>query len=79
MLLLQIDRKEHFYAQQGLVFPHQDGLDALHSNIVLDGELVIDTDPETGIVSHCVFIGPIDANFDLASALPPGVRLSRRR
>ena len=26
-------------------------MDSLHSNVVLDGELVIDTDPETGIVS----------------------------
>lgn len=47
---LQIDRKEHFYLQQGVYFPHQDGLDSLHSNVLLDAELVIDTDPETGNV-----------------------------
>lgn len=40
--------------QQGLIFPHQDGMDALHSNVVLDGELVIDTDPKTGQVGHLV-------------------------
>lgn len=49
---LQIDRKEHFYLQQGIFFPHQDGLDSLHSNVVLDAELVIDTDPKTGVVSY---------------------------
>lgn len=49
--LPQIDRKENLYAQYGLAFPHQDGPDSMHSNVVLDGELVIDTDPKTGRVS----------------------------
>merc|ERR1711939_512967 len=49
-----IDRKEEFYMQQGLVFPHQDGMDSMHSNVVLDGELVIDTDPKTGQRTLCL-------------------------
>ena len=36
--LLEIDRNERFYAQQGLYFPHQDGPDSMHSNVVLDGD-----------------------------------------
>lgn len=40
----QIDRKEQFYQNWGLVFPHQDGPEFNHSNTVLDGELVIDVE-----------------------------------
>ncbi|KAK4702619.1 mRNA guanylyltransferase, partial [Phenoliferia sp. Uapishka_3] len=43
-----IDRKEDFYQNYGLTFPHQDGPEYNHSNTVLDGEMVIDVDPETG-------------------------------
>lgn len=59
----QIDRKEHFYLQQGIYFPHQDGLDSLHSNVVLDAELVIDTDPKTGSVGY------VPVTFHLRSRL----------
>lgn len=51
-LLLQIDRKGDFYENDNVVFPHQDGPAYLHSNTILDGELVTDTDPRTGKVSH---------------------------
>ncbi|KAL7007850.1 Dcp1p-Dcp2p decapping enzyme complex alpha subunit [Cystobasidiomycetes sp. EMM_F5] len=51
---LPIDRKENLYAQYGLAFPHQDGPDSMHSNVVLDGELVIDTDPKTGRRTLCL-------------------------
>ncbi|KAM0754594.1 hypothetical protein T439DRAFT_321629 [Meredithblackwellia eburnea MCA 4105] len=43
-----IDRKEDFYQNYGLIFPHQDGPEFNHSNTVLDGEMVIDVDPDTG-------------------------------
>lgn len=48
---MQIDRKEDFYQNYGLTFPHQDGPEYNHSNTVLDGEMVIDVDPVTGEVS----------------------------
>lgn len=47
----QVDRKEDFYQNWGLTFPHQDGPRWNHSNVVLDGELVIDVDPQTQEVS----------------------------
>ncbi|KAL8287061.1 hypothetical protein RQP46_004067 [Phenoliferia psychrophenolica] len=43
-----IDRKEDFYQNYGLTFPHQDGPEFNHSNTVLDGEMVIDVDPDSG-------------------------------
>lgn len=43
----QVDRKEDFYLNNGVYFPHQAGLDSVHSSTVLDGELVIDVDPGT--------------------------------
>jgi hypothetical protein len=46
----QIDRKEDWYRNWNLTFPHQDGPEFNHSNTVLDGELVIDVDPVTGNV-----------------------------
>ena len=49
-LAQQIDRKEDFYQNYGLTFPHQDGPEFNHSNTVLDGEMVIDVDPDTGDV-----------------------------
>lgn len=49
-VLIQIDRKEDFYRNDGLTFPHQDGPEFNHSNTLLDGELVIDVDPRSGTV-----------------------------
>lgn len=46
-----VDRKEDYYQNFNLSFPHQDGPQYNHSNTVLDGELVIDVDPKTGNVS----------------------------
>ncbi|GAA5969909.1 hypothetical protein JCM11641_008081 [Rhodosporidiobolus odoratus] len=43
-----IDRKDAIYQNYYLTFPHQDGFEYNHSNTVLDGEFVIDVDPETG-------------------------------
>ncbi|KAK4058523.1 Dcp1p-Dcp2p decapping enzyme complex alpha subunit [Microbotryomycetes sp. JL221] len=43
-----VDRFNDFYRVYDVMFPHQDGLQYNHSNTVLDGELVIDVDPETG-------------------------------
>ncbi|GAA5884757.1 hypothetical protein JCM6882_005380 [Rhodosporidiobolus microsporus] len=43
-----IDRKDSIYQNYYLTFPHQDGVEYNHSNTVLDGELVIDVDPQTG-------------------------------
>ncbi|GAA5843155.1 hypothetical protein JCM11251_003947 [Rhodosporidiobolus azoricus] len=43
-----IDRKDNIYQNYYLTFPHQDGFEYNHSNTVLDGELVIDVDPQTG-------------------------------
>lgn len=51
--LPQIDRKEQFYQNWGLVFPHQDGPEYNHSNTVLDGELVIDVEGDQ--VCRCFF------------------------
>lgn len=77
--LLQIDRTEQFYGQQGLFFPHQDGPDSMHSNVVLDGELVIDTDPKTGQVSlnAVEYIMPADISGS-APTLLAGFRLYGR-
>ncbi|GAA5946212.1 hypothetical protein JCM10213_001642 [Rhodosporidiobolus nylandii] len=44
----EIDRKDTIYQNYYLTFPHQDGLEFNHSNTVLDGEFVIDVDPQTG-------------------------------
>ncbi|GAA5899943.1 hypothetical protein JCM8208_005548 [Rhodotorula glutinis] len=43
-----IDRKDAIHQCYWLTFPHQDGPEFNHSNTVLDGEFVIDVDPETG-------------------------------
>ncbi|GJN87483.1 hypothetical protein Rhopal_000432-T1 [Rhodotorula paludigena] len=43
-----IDRKDAIHQCYWLTFPHQDGPEYNHSNTVLDGEFVIDVDPETG-------------------------------
>lgn len=47
----QIDRKDQISQVYWLTFPHQDGPEYNHSNTVLDGEFVIDVDPQTGAVS----------------------------
>lgn len=46
----QIDRKDAIHQCYWLTFPHQDGPEFNHSNTVLDGEFVIDVDPNTGQV-----------------------------
>ncbi|KPV76283.1 uncharacterized protein RHOBADRAFT_3134, partial [Rhodotorula graminis WP1] len=43
-----IDRKDAIHQCYWLTFPHQDGPEFNHSNTVLDGEFVIDVDPESG-------------------------------
>ncbi|TNY24468.1 mRNA capping enzyme, catalytic domain-containing protein [Rhodotorula diobovata] len=43
-----IDRKDAIHQCYWLTFPHQDGPEFNHSNTVLDGEFVIDVDPNTG-------------------------------
>ncbi|BGP38679.1 Dcp1p-Dcp2p decapping enzyme complex alpha subunit [Rhodotorula kratochvilovae] len=43
-----IDRKDAIHQCYWLTFPHQDGPEYNHSNTVLDGEFVIDVDPQTG-------------------------------
>lgn len=51
ILILQIDRKEEFRQVEGLVFPNgQDPSRRLLGETLLDGELVLDIDPETGTV-----------------------------
>ena len=52
----QIDRKDAIHQCYWLTFPHQDGPEFNHSNTVLDGEFVIDVDPETGKVRPPVLL-----------------------
>lgn len=47
----QVDRKEDYYLNLGFAFPHHEDPTAVHSNTIIDGELVIDVDPRTGQVS----------------------------
>jgi hypothetical protein len=46
----KVDRKEDYYQNFGITFPHQDGPEYNQKNTVLDGELVIDVDRHTGRV-----------------------------
>lgn len=44
---MQVDRKNEFYAIDGLWFPHWEDTNGILQNTVIDGELVIDEDPTT--------------------------------
>lgn len=45
----QIDRKQRYFFQDGLHFTHWERVDDPLTDTVLDGELVIDIDPRTGV------------------------------
>lgn len=47
----QIDRKQRYFKVEDLHFPHWERKDDPLTDTILDGELVIDIDPETGTVS----------------------------
>ena len=47
----QIDRKQRYYNVENLHFPHWEDADTPLTDTILDGELVTDVDPATGIVS----------------------------
>jgi hypothetical protein len=47
---LQVDRKERFYLNLNYTFPHYENSDHTLKNTVLDAELVIDVNRETGEV-----------------------------
>ena len=48
--MLQVDRKETYYRNDGYTFPHHEFPEYTHVNTVLDGELVIDIDPNSKLV-----------------------------
>ena len=50
----QVDRKDDFYQNWGFAFPKPDDVNVVLYDTVLDAELVIDVDRETGKV-RCFF------------------------
>ena len=60
--LMQIDRKQRYFFIENLHFPHWEKEDHPLTDTILDGELVIDVDPKTGIVSRITRLTPYETD-----------------
>jgi hypothetical protein len=77
LISAKVDRREDYYQNFNITFPHQDGLEFNQKNTVLDGELVIDVDQRTGQVTPTC--PRPESTTDFVADFPslPSVRLSR--